>query len=123
MLSLLKFTSIAIPENLKDLDLYLTILLCLVNLPSNNFSTEYIIAETGILKVKCGFLYDKHFDIHKIKSVANTSNMISSPAPSLDRIELTYGKFDIIVISPKDKFGFARELTKVNPKIENKLTK
>ena len=88
-----------------------------------NFSTEYTITETGISKVKCGFLYNKHFDIHKIKSVANTSNMISSPAPSLDRIELTYGKFDIIVISPKDKFGFARELTKVNPKIENKLTK
>ena len=88
-----------------------------------NFSTEYTITETGILKVKCGFLYNKDFDINKIKSVANTGNMMSSPAPSLDRIELTYGKFDIIVISPKDKFGFARELTKVNPKIENKLTK
>jgi len=88
-----------------------------------NFSTEYTITETGILKVKCGFLYHKHFDINKIKSVAKTGNLISSPAPSLDRIELTYGKFDVIVISPKDKNGFARELTKVNPKIENKLTK
>jgi len=88
-----------------------------------NFSTEYTITETGILKVKCGFLYHKHFDINKIKSVARTGNLISSPAPSLDRIELIYGKFDVIVISPKDKNGFAGELTKVNPKIENKLTK
>ena len=88
-----------------------------------NFSTEYTITETGILKVKCGFFYNKDFDINKIKSVANTGNLMSSPAPSLDRIELTYGTFDIIVISPKDKNEFARELTKVNPKIENKLTK
>jgi len=87
------------------------------------FSTEYTITETGILKVKCGFLYNKRFDINKIKSIAKTGNLISSPAPSLDRIQLTYGKFDVIVISPKDKNGFARELTKVNPKIENKLTK
>lgn len=88
-----------------------------------NFSTEYTITETGILKVKCAFLYNKQFDINKIKSVANSGNLISSPAPSLDRIELTYGKFDLIIISPKDKIGFARELTKVNQKIENKLTK
>jgi len=88
-----------------------------------NFSTEYTITETGILKVKCGFLYHKRFDINKIKSVARTGNLISSPAPSLDRIELTYGKFEVIVISPKDENGFARELTKVNPKIVNKLTK
>ena len=88
-----------------------------------NFSTEYTITETGILKVKCGFLYHKYFDISKIKSVAKTGNLISSPAPSLDRIELTYGKFEVIVISPKDENGFARELTKVNPKIVNKLTK
>ena len=88
-----------------------------------NFSTEYTITETGILKVKCGFFYNKDFDINKIKSIANTGNLMSSPAPSLDRIELTYGTFDIIVISPKDKNKFARELTKVNPKIENKLTK
>ena len=88
-----------------------------------NFSTEYTITEAGILKVKCGFLYNKRFDINKIKSIANTGNLMSSPAPSLDRIELTYGTFDIIVISPKDKNEFARELTKVNPKIENKLTK
>ena len=88
-----------------------------------NFSTEYTVMETGILKVKCGFLYNKRFDINKITSVSKTGNLISSPAPSLDRIELTYGKFDVIVISPKDKNGFARELTKVNPKIEKKLTK
>jgi hypothetical protein len=87
-----------------------------------NFSTEYTITEAGILIVKCSFLYNKRFDINKIKTVAKTGNPISSPAPSLDRIALTYGEFDVIIISPKDKNAFAKELTKVNPKIENKLT-
>jgi len=87
-----------------------------------NFSTEYTITYDGFLKVKCGFMYNKQFDINKIKTITKTSNLISSPAPSLDRIALTYGEFDLIVISPKDKTGFARELTKMNPKIENKVT-
>ncbi|WP_187269328.1 PH domain-containing protein [Algibacter pacificus] len=86
-----------------------------------NFSTKYTITESGILEVICGFLYHKRFDIKKIKSVAKTGNLMSSPAPSLDRIELTYGKFDVIVISPKDKNEFARALQQVNPEIENKL--
>ena len=86
-----------------------------------NFSTEYRITDNGILKIKCGFAYNKSFDINKIKSISKSNNLISSPAPSLDRIELTYGQFYQIVISPKDKTGFAMELTKMNPKIVNKL--
>ncbi|WP_367278098.1 hypothetical protein [uncultured Algibacter sp.] len=38
-------------------------------------------------------------------------------------MKLSYGKFDFIIISPKDKIGFAHELTKVNPQIKNKLVK
>jgi|SRR5690606_28264076 hypothetical protein len=87
-----------------------------------NFSTEYAITDNGILKVKCGFIYNKSFDINKIKSITKSNNLISSPAPSLDRIELAYGKFDLIIISPKDKTEFANDLTKINPKIENNLT-
>jgi membrane-bound ClpP family serine protease len=86
-----------------------------------SFSTEYTILDTGTLKVTCGIFYNKQFDIYKMKSVAKTRNLISSPAPSLDRIELRYGKFGTLVISPKDKIGFAKELKKINPKIENKL--
>ena len=86
-----------------------------------NFSTEYAIADDGTLNVKCGIFYNKQFEINKIKSVAKSNNLISSPAPSLDRIELAYEKFDTIVISPKDKIGFTEELIKINPNIENKL--
>lgn len=84
-------------------------------------STEYTVVDTGILNVKCGIFYNKNFDIHKIKAITKSNNLVSSPAPSLDRIELTYGKFDVIIISPKDKVSFAEELTSINPEIENKL--
>ncbi|QDO95462.1 hypothetical protein FNB79_16290 [Formosa sediminum] len=86
-----------------------------------NFSTIYTITDAGVLIVKSGFVYNQRFDIQKIKSVRKTTNIMSSPAPSLDRLELTYGKFDIIVISPKNKIDFARELKKINPRIKNDL--
>ncbi|WP_434035548.1 PH domain-containing protein [Formosa sp. 4Alg 33] len=86
-----------------------------------HFSTAYTIHDHGILNVKCGFMYNKSFDINKIKSIRKSNNMISSPAPSMDRIELAYGTFNVIVISPKNKIQFAKELTKINPNIENRL--
>ena len=44
-------------------------------------------------------------------------------APSFDRIELKYGKFDEIIISPKDKLSFANDLTQINIEIENNIVK
>ena len=85
-------------------------------------TTKYMIKNDNTLTITCGFLYTKVLDINKIKSIAKTSNLMSSPAPSLDRIELTYGTFDIIIVSPNDKMGFANALKILNPNIENKLT-
>lgn len=87
-----------------------------------NFSSEYTITNDALLNVKCGLFYNKWFHISKIRSIAESNNLISSPAPSLDRLELTYGEYDLIIISPKDKVGFAKELIKVNPNIENKIS-
>ena len=86
-----------------------------------NFSTKYIIRKDGVLEITSGVFYHKLLDINGIKSITKSNTLIAAPAPSLDRIELTYGKFDVIAVSPKDKFGFAEELTKLNPRIENRL--
>ncbi|MFT6866558.1 MAG: hypothetical protein ACJA08_001389 [Cyclobacteriaceae bacterium] len=85
------------------------------------FRTTYSINEKNELLIKCGFLFNSKVDISKIKSVSKTRNLISSPAPSLDRIALKYGKWDSAIISPKDKTRFIEELLKINPSIENKL--
>jgi hypothetical protein len=85
------------------------------------FNTEYRI-ENNELIIKCGFLFEQKIDIKEIKTLKKTTNLISSPAPSFDRIEIKYGKFDEVLISLKDKVSFAKDLTKINPKIENNIT-
>jgi len=54
--------------------------------------------------------------------VSKTKNIISSPAPSFDRIEIKYGSFDEIIISPKEKLNFEHDLTIMNPNIKNNIT-
>ncbi|NOZ45799.1 MAG: PH domain-containing protein [Chlorobi bacterium] len=82
--------------------------------------TDYTI-DNKKLKIRCGFIYKSEIEIDKIKSITKTSSILSSPAPSFDRIEIKYGKYDVVIISPKDKIAFAKELTDINPKIENNL--
>jgi len=84
------------------------------------FQTSYQI-DNNHLKIKCGFLYRSTLDISNITSISNTRDLISSPAASLDRIELKYGKWDSVIISPADKTGFVNELKKINPNIDVKI--
>lgn len=84
--------------------------------------TEYIIDEKQ-LKIKCGFFSFQPIDIHTIKEVSRTKNLMSSPAPSFDRIEIKYGKFDTILISPKDRFHFVKDLMEINPNIKSTVIK
>jgi hypothetical protein len=90
------------------------------------FKTEYTIEENTIeentINIKCGFFRYKPIAIKDIKEISKSSNIISSPAASFDRIEIKYGKFEELIISPKNKFEFAEHLTKLNPKIKNNIT-
>jgi hypothetical protein len=86
------------------------------------FNTVYTIEENKI-NIKCGFFTYKPVVISDIKEITKSSNIISSPAASFDRIEIKYGKFEELIISPKNKFEFAEHLTKLNPKIKNNITK
>jgi hypothetical protein len=83
--------------------------------------TEYIIDDNQ-LKIKAGFFTYKPIEIKDIKEITNSNNIISSPAASFDRIEIKYGKFEEMIISPVDKFEFAEYLTDLNPNIKNNIT-
>ncbi len=85
-----------------------------------NLSIKYIINKTDLI-IKCGVLYNKEISIYKIKSVARTSILLSSPAPSFDRIEIIYNTFESLVLSPKHEVEFAKALTEINPEIINKV--
>ncbi|MEJ6792845.1 MAG: PH domain-containing protein [Lacinutrix sp.] len=84
------------------------------------FKTEYTIQDNK-LKIRCGFFTYKPINIQEIKEITKTNNIISSPAASFDRIEIKYGKFHEIIISPKNKHDFAGYLTSINPEIKNNL--
>jgi len=83
-------------------------------------NTTYKI-EKGKLYIKCGFFNYNPVNIGEMKKVSKSSNIISSPAASFDRIEITYGKFDELIISPKYKTKFVEDLQKINPGIINNL--
>jgi hypothetical protein len=48
--------------------------------------------------------------IADITSITPTSNPLSSPALSLDRLRIEYGRGHLLMISPRDKEQFVRDL-------------
>jgi hypothetical protein len=63
-------------------------------------------------------IWKTKIDIKTIRKVYKTRNPLSSPALSLDRIAITYNKFDEVLISPKEREKFIEKLLKINPNIE-----
>ncbi|MEW4924743.1 PH domain-containing protein [Algibacter sp. 2305UL17-15] len=85
------------------------------------YNTDYTI-ENNTLKIRSGFIFKKNLEIDKITSVSKTNSLLSSPAASLtDRIELKFGEYNSIIVSPKEKMEFIEELLSVNPNIINNL--
>jgi hypothetical protein len=89
------------------------------------FATTYYIISGKDLIVKSGFLINLTIKIESITKIVETNNPISSPAVSLDRIAiyfttpgLSYTKSDSVMISPRRKMEFIRQLTALNSKIE-----
>jgi hypothetical protein len=80
------------------------------------FSTSYHL-DGSVLRVHCGVIYRKNFDIRQVKKVEKTNSWISAPAPSLDRILLTFQDGTELVLSPKDQAGFIAALEEVNGSI------
>ena len=82
------------------------------------FLTTIYTIDNDKLKIKSGFFSYKPIEISEIKRIKKTNNIISSPAASFDRIEIQYGKFKSIIISPKDKLNFCKDLNELNPEIK-----
>jgi len=70
--------------------------------------THYTV-DRGTLRIVCGPFRWK-VAIDRITSVEATKSPLSSPALSLDRIRIRYGKRRRIMISPADKPGFLKAI-------------
>lgn len=80
-------------------------------------SIKYTIEKEN-LNIKCGFFINQNIDVKTIYKISETYNLLSSPAGSIDRLEIKYNKFATVLVSPKDKNGFINDLTFINPIIE-----
>lgn len=81
------------------------------------FSTTYYVVQGTQLTVKSGFVFHARIDILSITKISETNNFISSPALSLDRLDIYYHPMNSVIISPKDKHAFLEHLLQINPKI------
>jgi uncharacterized membrane protein YdbT with pleckstrin-like domain len=63
---------------------------------------ETLIIHGGVIKV--------NIPLQEITSVTDSRSVMSSPAFSLDRLEIKYGADKMILISPKDKARFLADL-------------
>lgn len=85
-------------------------------------SISYEVNEKTLV-VKTFFWFKKEISIDSITGIVETSNVISSPAASLDRLEILYGKYNSVIVSPKDKMGFIEHLESISPEIMVKMKK
>lgn len=111
--------------------------LCLY-FPIKDYETKGIVpllVICSILLIICPFFYIRYtidgqkliiktgpfkssIDIKEIKSIEPSSSILSSPAFSLKRICISYGKYDNVLISPSNQDDFIKELLKINPDIK-----
>ena len=78
--------------------------------------TDYTISNRRLI-IRCGVLYRMTLPIDNITSISLKSSLVSSPALSLTRIELRYGKHNRVYISPQNQDSFISDLMTVNPQI------
>ena len=71
-------------------------------------STKYVVSDDSILVRSGSFSWS--IQISSISSVQETRNPLSSPALSLDRMQLEYDAGKKMMISPADKAGFRKAI-------------
>jgi hypothetical protein len=81
------------------------------------FRTSYTIHDINQLTVVCGILYKKTFNVNDVESLRPSSNVMSSPALSMKRLELKFKNKQTLLISPAQKEKFTEALLSINPGI------
>jgi hypothetical protein len=71
-------------------------------------TTNYTLTDTDLV-VRAGPIRET-IALSSIHKITATRSILSAPALSLDRIEIAYGKYGTVVISPDDKQAFVNEM-------------
>lgn len=73
------------------------------------FRGTYYVVEHDVLRIVSG-PFRWRIPLADITNVEATRNPLSSPALSMDRLKVSYGKRKFVLVSPEDKEGFIRAL-------------
>lgn len=79
-------------------------------------TTDYLLGEEELLVRSGPFRW--RIPVAEIREITPTHNPCSSPALSLDRLEIRYGRGGFLLISPKDRARFFRSLALMAPHLE-----
>lgn len=85
---------------------------------ANTLLSTYYIIDHEVLKIRCGFFFNKTIAIETIHKISKSHNPISAPAASLDRLELFYDQEKSVLVSPREEKRFIAHLLQLNRKIE-----
>lgn len=76
-------------------------------------SIKYVI-DGQILKIYFTYGIHTDIDIKSIKSIEKSHNILSSPAASLSRLAITYGKYgDLVLVSPRNQDDFIKTINEI----------
>lgn len=79
-------------------------------------TTRYTIDGTTLI-VRSGFFVNIKVDVLTIRKITETNTWLSAPATSLDRLEITYNKYDSVIISPRNKAEFIADILTINSEV------
>ncbi|WP_166242931.1 PH domain-containing protein [Paenibacillus turpanensis] len=79
-------------------------------------TTFYVIDDSHLL-IRYG-PFKKNIPLSAIVSVKNTTNPSSSPALSLQRLEIAYNRYDSVLVSPQNRDQFLELLSKRCPNVK-----
>jgi len=118
-LIILTLFSLFLVIDIKDTGGIWIILFTLLSILFIYYSTYYKL-EGNILIIKSMLIINEKIDIKSISRIAETNDILSAPALSLDRLKIYYGDKKWIMVSPKNKNGFIEAIRAINPDIEIK---
>ncbi|OYU83926.1 MAG: hypothetical protein CFE24_09190 [Flavobacterium sp. BFFFF2] len=81
-----------------------------------NLTTQYIISPNELI-IKMGFFKFAAIPFGSIQKIETSRVLLSSPAPSWDRLAITYNAGSTIYISPDNKKQFAEMVQAKNPAV------
>jgi len=85
-------------------------IVCAVILPL--FSIKYVI-DGNTLRICSMWIFHNDIDIRTIKMIEPSRSILSAPAASLNRLKISYGKYDEVLVSPRYQDDFIKTINEI----------